>query len=137
MFDWLNEHLVDKGVTVSDFDDLVDGIIILSVLEVGGHAMDPRAYAAGQRATHRDVRTRRGTHRARPVAVRGQHATRLASPKHFVRPTLPVHFIENHNVALGCMKQLGINTAGVTAEGATAVSSFSTWLWLRAISCDG
>ena len=46
-----------------------------------------------------------------------QHVSGIPTPKHFSRPTLPVHFIENYNVALTCMKQLGVNTAGVTAEG--------------------
>jgi hypothetical protein len=59
---------------------------------------------------------RRPAHNSLSLCV--QVATGLPSPKHFARASLPVHFIENQNVMLGCLRHLGVNTAGVTAEGA-------------------
>jgi hypothetical protein len=61
---------------------------------------------------------RRPAHHTHTLSLSVQVATGLPSPKHFARASLPVHFIENQNVMLGCLRHLGVNTAGVTAEGA-------------------
>lgn len=46
-----------------------------------------------------------------------EHATGDAAPKYHQKATLPVHCIDNQNVALKFLADHGVNTGGVTAEG--------------------